>query len=94
MAEILPDPDETPGPRARRSASIVCDCCGCTLGADGGIIKTGDRAKKLARIEDKFDTLTAELAEEKERHAKTATRLSEVERELQAPDRETAESRY
>ena len=82
---ILPTPDDTPElpPAPRRRTLIICDCCESTLGADGGIIKTGERAKKFARGEDKLDKLEAEIVELKERLAKTSERLHAAELELQ-----------
>lgn len=88
--DILPDPDDVTPPPPRpdtRPRSIVCDFCGCTLGGDGGVLKTGERAKKLARQEDKSDDKDAEIADLKARLQKAQERTHELEVELQAPDR-------
>lgn len=34
--------------------NVECGFCGCTLAADGGVIKTSDYQQKLLRAEDKL----------------------------------------
>lgn len=93
MPDILPegdDPTPTPQPRPEPSwpRSIVCDGCGCTLARDGAVMKMGERAKKLVRVEDRFDRLETELAETKVRLETANARVHELEIEMQRPDRE------
>lgn len=52
----LPPPAPPPvvvvPPAPGRPRTVECACCGSQLGLDGGVIVTGERARKLARVED------------------------------------------
>lgn len=62
---LLPsDPPEPPPvviPGVTRPKNVVCDFCGCKLAMDGGVLQTGDRARRLAASEDSIDAKDAEI---------------------------------
>jgi hypothetical protein len=67
MEDLLP-PNNPPAPSpvpARQPSRIVCDCCGCSLALDGGVLKTSDRAKGYNTLQDRLDAALSELAGER-----------------------------
>lgn len=60
--------DPPAGPTERRKR-CTCEYCGCTLTADGEIIKLGDDARKFRDQEDEIKRLNRELATAREKLA-------------------------
>ena len=56
-----PDPQPDPEPQPKRRQRIVCDFCGCELAADGGVLKTSERAKQLERADKEITDLQGKL---------------------------------
>ena len=56
-----PDPQPDPEPQPKRRSRIVCDFCGCELAADGGVLKTSERAKQLERADKEITDLQGRL---------------------------------
>jgi hypothetical protein len=78
MAEgdLLPPSDPpVPNPPDRRPKSVTCDCCGCRLAGDGGVLQMGERARKLAKAEDTIDDLRGKLTKAESRIAELEARL-------------------
>lgn len=50
--------ETVPTPRAK---NVTCGFCGCTLAADGGIVKTSEYQQKLLRSEDKLADANREV---------------------------------
>lgn len=66
---IMPDPNAPPAqvetppavvPAARRGG-IECAFCECQIAPDGGVIKTSERARALAKAEDTIAALKSQL---------------------------------
>jgi hypothetical protein len=55
--DALPEP-ETKG---RRPVRVRCDFCECELGADGGVLKTSEKARTLERAEREINDLQGRL---------------------------------
>lgn len=54
------DPNTVPPPK--KSGGIECGFCECTIATgDGGVIKTSERSRKLARATETIGELTAEI---------------------------------
>lgn len=57
---------------------IVCDCCGCQLASDGGVLKTGDRAKEFQKADDTIDALKREVARLESELSTARTKIAEL----------------
>lgn len=55
--ELLPNNDR----ERNRPRSVVCGGCGCQLGLDGAVIKSGERARAMASAEDEIVRLKAKI---------------------------------
>lgn len=71
---LLQDPAAPPG---RAGGGVTCEFCGCGLAADGAVLRTSDRARGLARIEEKIERIETDLTAAR-------TRVTELEGELAA----------
>jgi hypothetical protein len=56
-----PNPPTDPEPRGRRPIRVRCDFCECELGADGGVLKTSEKARTLERAEREINDLQGRL---------------------------------
>lgn len=61
----------------------MCDFCGCTLAADGAVLRTSDRAKTLARVDERIDRLTEDLAAAKADAQEVRQQLTAAKAELE-----------
>lgn len=66
-----------------RSGGPTCEFCECGLAADGAVLKTSERARKLARIDEKIEKLEGELAAAKAANTELQTQLTAAVAELQ-----------
>lgn len=72
----VPTPGPVPAPSVHR---IICECCGCQLTADGEVLRLGDEAKRVRRLDDKI-----EKADQKIRDLETEN--AELRRSIAATD--------
>jgi septal ring factor EnvC (AmiA/AmiB activator) len=70
-------------PVGGRSGGPTCEFCNCSLAADGAVLKTSDRARQLARIDEKIERLEGELAAAKAANTELQTQLTAAVTELQ-----------
>jgi hypothetical protein len=66
-----------------QGAGPVCEFCGCKLGADGAVLKTSERAKLLARVDERIERLEADLAGARARVTEVEGQLAAASTELQ-----------
>jgi hypothetical protein len=55
------DPPADSEPKGRRPIRVRCDFCECELGADGGVLKTSEKARTLERAEREITDLQGRL---------------------------------
>jgi hypothetical protein len=64
---IIDPPVVPPEPEKKgRPVRVRCDFCECELGADGGVLKTSEKARKLERAEREINDLQGRLATAKQ----------------------------
>lgn len=66
-----------------QGAGPVCEFCGCKLGADGAVLKTSERAKQLARVDERIERLESDLAAARGRVTEVEGQLGAAVSELQ-----------
>lgn len=83
-----PEPAAAPVPSTNRPKHVICDFCQCKLAMDGGVLETGQRARRLAAGEDKTEALNAEIESLRSQLGTAREQLADRERML----REDAEA--
>jgi len=71
-------------PAGGRSGGPTCEFCGCSLAADGAVLKTSDKARQLARIDEKVERLETDLAAARARVTEAEGQLAAAVAELRA----------
>lgn len=59
--DILGSPKSEDEPTVKRGKRIMCDFCECELAADGGVLRTSEKAKKLEKAEKEINDLQGRL---------------------------------
>jgi len=95
MAEpqLLPsDPAPDDSPRRRPSSPpVTCAFCGCVIAADGGVLRTGDRAKSLVKLEDKIEGERARVESLERQLGEARARVAELEAAASDDDDDAAD---
>lgn len=60
MTDVL-NAEERSDDKPARKQRICCDFCQCELGADGGVLKTSDKAKKLEKADAEISRLKKDI---------------------------------
>lgn len=86
FAVMLPMHQVDPAAPAGFSGRGGCTCefCGCGLAADGAVLRTSDKARKLARIDERIETLEGELVTARGRVTEAEQQLAAAVAELKA----------
>jgi len=61
---------------SRSQGGPTCEFCGCQLAADGAVLKTSQRARELARVDERIERLESDLATARGRVTELETELA------------------